>query len=66
MKLMEAGRSVAGHRAYRSDAVREEDGLRAELSPPAKPARPLEDKIIGPKGRDTEEDMQMLLTGGTM
>ena len=66
MRLMEAGRPGVEHQAYRDEDVLEQEGLHAELSPPTRLAQPLEAQIIGNKGRDTEEDMQMLLIGGGM
>jgi len=66
MKLMETKSSSVVHQAFRDDELREQEGLKAELAPPDKMMHPLEDRIVGKMGRNTEEDMQMLLTGGTM
>jgi len=46
--------------------VREQEGLHDELSPPSRIAPPLVSQIIGHKGRDEDEGMQMLLVGGSM
>lgn len=66
MRLMEAGHPGVEHQAYRDDDVREQEGLHDELSPPSKIAQPLVSQIIGHKGRDEDEGMQMLLMGGSM
>ncbi|MBS1207623.1 MAG: hypothetical protein H6R19_21 [Proteobacteria bacterium] len=66
MKLMDTGHATVAHQTFRDDGLREQEGLKAELSPPDKLVHPLESRIIGRMGRNTEEDMQMLLTGGIM
>lgn len=66
MRLMETAHASVEHKMFEDDDMREHEGLLQEIAPPSKVGATLEDRMISPHAKIEEEEMQMLVTGGSV